>query len=1142
MTKFTKVLVANRGEIAIRVCRACTEMGIRTVAIYSKEDRLSLHRYKADEAYLVGAGKSPVEAYLDVEGIVEVAQRAECDAIHPGYGFLSESEELAQACERAGIAFIGPRPGHLGLFGDKVRAREAALAAQIPVVPGTQGPVDLDGARDFIATSGYPVILKAVSGGGGRGMRVVRNESELVEAYARASSEAQASFGSAGVYVEKYLEAPKHIEVQILGDSHGNLVHLYERDCSIQRRHQKVVEITPALIDQQLREEVCEAAVKLMKHVNYQSAGTVEFLLTPSGEFYFIEVNPRIQVEHTVTELVTGVDLVQSQIRIAEGQPLSSPDIGITSQDSVSIRGYAIQCRVTTEDPENGFLPDTGRITTYRSAAGFGVRLDTGNGFTGARVLTFYDSLLVKISTFALTFDMAAHKMFRALQEFRIRGVKTNIPFLSNVVRHPKFLEGKCDVTFIDSHQELFQFPQRLDRGTKLLSYIADVTVNGPEGKGSVPKPAVERPKTPVVPYGLNKPKGSRDMLQELGVEGFLSHIRNSERVWLTDTTFRDAHQSLLATRVRTQDLLSIAEATSHIGANLFSMEVWGGATFDASMRFLKEDPWERLHVLREAIPNILFQMLLRGANGVGYKNYPDNAVRAFTRQAAESGIDVFRIFDSLNWMPNMLAAIDEVRTVGKIAEAAICYTGDILNPNETKYDLNYYINLAMELEKQGAHVLAIKDMAGLLKPYAAVKLIEALRSHVGIPIHLHTHDTSGNAIATLLMASEAGVDVMDVAIGSLSGNTSQPNWNSLAAALQQSPRQVPDNLQDLQKLSDYWEVVRTYYSKFEVGLKAATADVYQHQMPGGQYSNLREQAIALGIGEKFEDVKKAYVQVNELLGNIVKVTPSSKMVGDFAIFMVQNSLTPEALMERADELDFPASVVDFFMGHMGQPYGGFPEQLQKSVLKGKKPLDGRPGALLPPVDFEVERTKFARKIHVEPTREQLLSYVMYPQVTEELFKHRAEFGDLTALDTLTFFYGMRPGEEISVPIEPGKTLIIKLLSISELQPDGKRTVFFELNGQPRHVEAIDRSAPSQGAKGRKVSGSPKEVGARMPGNVIAIKVKPGDRVKKGDLLMVTEAMKMEMQVQAPIDGVVQEVCRQPGDSVDPGDLLVVFD
>ncbi|MDQ0189112.1 pyruvate carboxylase [Alicyclobacillus cycloheptanicus] len=1139
MKQFSKILVANRGEIAIRICRACTELGIRTVAIYTEEDKLSLHRYKADEAYQIGEGKGPVEAYLDVDSIIEVALRTECDAIHPGYGFLSESEALARACERAGITFIGPRPEHLDMFGDKVSARKVAMEAQIPVVPGSDGPVNLNQAREFAARIGYPVILKAVSGGGGRGMRVVHHEAELAEAFNRASSEAQASFGSAGVYVEKYIDSPKHIEVQILGDTHGNLVHLFERDCSIQRRHQKVVEIAPALIAPALREKICSTAVQLMKHAGYVNAGTVEFLLAKNGEFYFIEVNPRVQVEHTITELITGIDIVQAQIRVAEGYPLGSEEIGISTQDDVHMHGYAIQCRVTTEDPENGFLPDTGRIITYRSAAGFGIRLDTGNGFTGARVLPYYDSLLVKVSAFGLTFQKAANKMARALQEFRIRGVKTNIPFLSNVIHHPVFLSGQCDVSFIDNHEELFRFPKRLDRATKLLTYIADVTVNGPEGTGPELKPEWPAPKVPRVPLDAKRPTGSRDLLQQLGVDGFLQQVRDEKRLWLTDTTFRDAHQSLLATRVRTRDLLEIAEATSRIGGNLFSMEVWGGATFDASMRFLKEDPWERLASLREAIPNVLFQMLLRGANAVGYKNYPDNVVRAFVRQSAESGIDVFRIFDSLNWLPNMLTAIEEVRGCGKIAEAAICYTGDILDETRTKYDLNYYVQMAQELERAGAHILAIKDMAGLLKPYAAKKLVQVLRDHISIPIHLHTHDTSGNGIATLLSAAEAGVDIVDVAISSLSGSTSQPSWNSLAAALQFTDRAVPDDLQDLEVLADYWAAVRRYYQRFESGLNVPSTAVYQHEMPGGQYTNLREQAIALGIGDRFDEVVRSYRMVNHLLGDIVKVTPSSKMVGDFALFLVQNNLDEASLLERAEELDFPGSVVDYFMGNMGQPHGGFPEQLQKAVLKGRKPLAGRPGELLPPVDIAAEQAALEEKIGHKAAPEQVMSYLMYPQVTVDLLMHREQFGNLSPLDTPTFFYGMRSGEEIRVSIEEGKTLIIKLLSIGDLQQNGKRTVFFELNGQPREVEIVDRAAPKAADERRKTTGSPKEVGARMPGNVISVAVQPGDEVTKGSLLIVTEAMKMEMQIQAPMDGTVKDVFCRPGDRVEPGDLLV---
>ncbi|RIV23220.1 pyruvate carboxylase [Alicyclobacillaceae bacterium I2511] len=1142
MSRFHKILAANRGEVAIRICRACTELGIQTVAVYTKEDNLSLHRYKADEAYLIGSGMGPVQAYLDIETIIEVAQRSGCDAIHPGYGFLSESEDFAEACAVAGLAFIGPKPEHLAMFGDKVSARSVAIAAGIPVVPGTEGPVDLAGAREFSSRVGYPVMIKAVSGGGGRGMREVKCEADLVEAFTRATSEAQSSFGQASVYVEKYIESPKHIEVQILGDNQGNLVHLYERDCSIQRRHQKVVEMAPSQLPVDLREDICNTAVHLMQNVGYVNAGTVEFLLTPEGEFYFIEVNPRVQVEHTVTEMITGVDIVQAQIRIAEGEPLSSPDIGIPTQDAVQTRGYAIQCRVTTEDPQNGFLPDIGRILAYRSAVGFGIRLDAGNGYTGARILPYYDSLLVKITASGLRFTAAAAKMSRALEEFRIRGVKTNIPFLENVVRHPQFLEGDCDVNFIDTHPELFYFRQRRDRATKLLRYIGEVSINGLGGKGIQVKPRFQPAPIPHFSYGTKVPRGSRDLLKEMGTTEFLRFLHDSHRLWLTDTTFRDAHQSLLATRVRTKDLLAIAEATAHYGSNLFSMEMWGGATFDASMRFLREDPWDRLSALRAAIPNILFQMLLRGANAVGYKNYPDNVVQRFVRRAADNGIDIFRIFDSLNWLPNMQLALDEVRSAGKIAEAAICYTGDILNPSRSKYNLNYYVKLAQELERAGAQVLAIKDMAGLLKPYAATELVKALRNHVSLPIHLHTHDTSGNGMGTYLKAVEAGVNVVDVAISAMAGGTSQPSWNSLGAALERTDREIPDDLGNLQKLTDYWEVVRTYYKAFESGLTTSTADVYRFEMPGGQYSNLREQAQALGIGNQWEAVKEAYRQANNILGDIVKVTPSSKMVGDFALFMVQNQLTPETLRERINSLDFPASMVDYFMGLMGQPYGGFPDWLQQGVLKGRSPLSDRPGVSLPSVDFVGERVKLAERIGEQPREEDLLSYALYPQVTLDLFESEAQYSDLSVLDTPTYLYGLTPGEETTLSLEPGKTLIIKLLSIGGVHADGTRTVFFELNGQPREIEVLDKTTAGDRIVQRKASPTnPKEIGALMPGTVVSVTVKPGDSVCKGDFLVVTEAMKMEMQVQSTVDGVVQEVCCQPGDSVKPGDLLVVM-
>ncbi|MCY0896272.1 MAG: pyruvate carboxylase [Alicyclobacillaceae bacterium] len=1141
MHSFKKVLVANRSEIAIRICRACTELGIHTVAVYTEEDQLSLHRYKADEAYLIGQGKGPVEAYLDVDSLIRVALDTDCDAIHPGYGFLSESEDLARACVQSGLTFIGPKAHHLQMFGDKVAARQVATAAGVPVVPGTSHPVDLAEAEIFCRDIGYPVMLKAVSGGGGRGMRLVHNPEELTEAYARAASEAKSAFGSSDVYVEKYVENPKHIEVQILADQHGNLVHLYERDCSIQRRHQKVVEIAPARLSRDVSDAICNAAVQLMTHAQYQNAGTVEFLLQPDGTFYFIEVNPRIQVEHTITELITGIDLVQAQIRIAEGHPLNSPEIGISGQDSIQIRGAAIQCRVTTEDPLNGFLPDTGRIATYRSAAGFGIRLDTGNGYTGARVLPHYDSLLVKVSAFALTFEQAARKMFRALQEFRIRGVKTNIPFLANVVRHPVFLAGECSVHFIDSHAELFSFPLRQDRATKMLSYISEVTVNGPDGVGPEAKPDMDSAEIPSVQDRNDMTSGSRYEWQRLGTEAFLSSIQADGRLWLTDTTFRDAHQSLLATRVRTRDLLTIAPSTRDIGRNLFSMEVWGGATFDASMRFLKEDPWERLAALREAIPNILFQMLLRGANAVGYKNYPDNAVRAFTRQAAELGMDVFRIFDSLNWLPNMVVALDEVRQCGKIAEAAICYTGDILDTARTKYNLTYYVELAKELERAGAHLLAIKDMAGLLKPMAAVRLVHALKEAVSLPIHLHTHDTSGNGIATLLMAAEAGVDIVDVAISSVAGNTSQPSWNALVAALSGSTRGVLDSLEELQQLSNYWEGVRRYYHKYESGLITPSAEVYEHEMPGGQYTNLREQATALGLRSRFAEVKAAYRAVNRLLGDIVKVTPSSKMVGDFAIFMVQNGLDENNLMERAESLDFPASVVDFFEGKMGQPYGGFPNDLQQAVLRGRAPLTGRPGESLDSVDFAQEAKTLKEHIGRAPSECEVLSYVMYPQVTLDFLRHRGQFGDLSALDTLTFFYGMKPGEEIHVSIEQGKTLIVKLLSVGEMDASGYRTVFYELNGQPRDIRVLDRTVPESAKARLKVSGLPGEVGASMPGTVVSVLVQPGDVVERGQIVLITEAMKMEVQLGATKSGTVAELHCKAGDTVEPQDLLLTI-
>ncbi|MBO8170429.1 MAG: pyruvate carboxylase [Bacillaceae bacterium] len=1143
MRNIKKILVANRGEIATRIFRACTELGIRTVAIYSEEDSVALHRFKADEAYLVGEGKGPIEAYLDIENILEIARRNDVDAIHPGYGFLAENEEFARRCQEEGIIFIGPKPEHLSMFGDKVKARKAAINAGIPVIPGTEDPIDsLQDAALFAREHGYPIIIKAASGGGGRGMRIVRTHDELAEALERARSEAKSAFGDASVYLEKFVEDPKHIEVQIIADRHGNTVHLFERDCSVQRRHQKVVEVAPSVsLDESLRLEICEAALKLMKNVEYVNAGTVEFLVTPDNKFYFIEVNPRIQVEHTITELVTGIDLVQSQILIADGYNLHDKEINIPHQDNITTSGYAIQCRVTTEDPENSFMPDTGRLMAYRSAGGFGVRLDAGNAFPGATISPHYDSMLVKVSTWALTFEQAASKMVRTLKEFRIRGVKTNIPFLENVVQHPNFLSGAYTTSFIDSHPELLIFPKKRDRGTKLLTYIGHVTVNGFEGLSrNEKKPIFAKPRIPKTSVSESYPPGTKQILEQEGVDGLVRWIREQQKLLITDTTMRDAHQSLFATRVRTYDMKAIAEATGKLAPDLFSLELWGGATFDTSMRFLKECPWERLRILREQIPNILFQMLLRGSNAVGYTNYPDNVIKEFVKESAEAGIDVFRIFDSLNWIEGMRLAIEAVREQGKVAEATICYTGDILDPTREKYDLNYYVNLAKELEKAGSQILAIKDMAGLLKPYAAYKLIKALKNEISIPIHLHTHDTSGNGGAMLLKAAEAGVDIVDGALSSMSGLTSQPSLNALVTALEHHERATGLDIENLQKLSDYWEDVRHYYAGFESGMKASNAEIYKYEMPGGQYSNLEQQAKAVGLGDRFEEVKEMYRVVNQMFGDIVKVTPSSKVVGDMALFMVQNNLSEEDVYEKGMRLDFPDSVVQFFQGYLGQPYGGFPEKLQKVIVKDREVITRRPGELLPPVDFDEVEKDLKSKIDRILTSWDVLSYIMYPQVFLDKERHQEEYSDVSVLDTPTFFYGLRPGEEISVEIEKGKTLIVKLMSIGELQPDGTRTVYFELNGQPREVIIRDLSAKTTVQQRVKADrNNPGHIGASMPGKVLKVMVAAGDKVSKGEHLIVTEAMKMETTIQAPHDAVVKDILVKPGDTIETGDLLI---
>jgi pyruvate carboxylase len=1139
--RINKVLVANRGEIAIRVFRACTELDIRTVAIYSKEDTGSYHRYKADEAYLVGEGKKPIEAYLDIEGIIEIAKAHDVDAIHPGYGFLSENIQFAKRCREEGIIFIGPNEEHLDMFGDKVKARHQAQLAGIPVIPGSDGPVhSLEEVVRFAETHGYPIIIKAALGGGGRGMRIVRSKSEVKEAYERAKSEAKAAFGSDEVYVEKLIERPKHIEVQILGDYEGNIVHLYERDCSVQRRHQKVVEVAPCVsLSDELRQRICEAAVKLMKNVGYVNAGTVEFLVS-GNDFYFIEVNPRIQVEHTITEMITGIDIVQSQILIADGYSLHSKEVGIPKQEDIRINGYAIQSRVTTEDPLNNFMPDTGKIMAYRSGGGFGVRLDAGNGFQGAVITPYYDSLLVKLSTWALTFEQAARKMLRNLREFRIRGIKTNIPFLENVVQHPKFLSGEYDTSFIDTTPELFVFPRRKDRGTKMLTYIGTVTVNGFPGIGKKKKPVFDKPRIPKVSYAEPIPSGTKQILDEKGAEGLVQWIKEQDRVLLTDTTFRDAHQSLLATRVRTIDLVRIAEPTARLLPNLFSLEMWGGATFDVAYRFLKEDPWDRLLKLRERIPNILFQMLLRSANAVGYKNYPDNVIREFVEKSAQAGIDVFRIFDSLNWVKGMTVAIDAVRQTGKIAEAAVCYTGDILDPSRPKYNLDYYKTIAKELEQAGAHILAIKDMAGLLKPEAAYVLISALKETVDIPIHLHTHDTSGNGIYMYAKAIEAGVDIVDVAVSSMAGLTSQPSANTLYYALEGTKRAPDMNIQGLEQLSRYWEDVRKFYQEFESGMNSPHTEVYMHEMPGGQYSNLQQQAKAVGLGDRWDEVKEMYRRVNDMFGDIVKVTPSSKVVGDMALYMVQNNLTEQDIFERGETLDFPDSVVEFFEGYLGQPHGGFPKELQRIILKGREPITVRPGELLEPVDFEKLREELYHVLDREVADFDVLAYALYPKVFLEYAETVKKYGDISVLDTPTFLYGMRLGEEIEVEIEKGKTLIVKLVSIGQPQADGTRVVYFELNGQPREVIIRDESIKSAVVERIKADRTnPNHIAATMPGTVVKVLVEKGEKVNKGDHLMITEAMKMETTVQAPFAGIIKDIYVKNGDAIQTGDLLI---
>ena len=1143
MKKIKTVLVANRGEIAIRIFRACNELGIRTVAIYSKEDMLSLHRNKADEAYLVGAGKGPVEAYLDIEDIMRIAREHEVDAIHPGYGFLSENSQLAKRCSEEGLLFIGPKLEHLIMFGDKINARKQAELADIPMIPGSNGTVNsLDEVKAFIEKHGYPIMIKAVNGGGGRGMRMVNNYAELEESYNRAKSEALKSFGSDEIYLEKYLQNPKHIEVQIIGDEHGNIVHLYERDCSIQRRHQKLVEIAPAFsLDPALRKEICDAAVKLMKNVNYVSAGTVEFLATPDNKFYFIEVNPRIQVEHTVTEMITGIDIVQTQIKIAEGYSIHSEEIGIPEQDKIYCHGHSIQCRITTEDPANNFMPDTGKLIAYRSGGGFGIRLDGGNAFTGSVITPYYDSLLVKATTWGLTHKIVISKMLRCLKEFRIRGVKTNIQFLENVLTHPQFVAGSYDTNFVDDNTDLFIFQKPLDRGTKLLAYIAETTVNGYANTGVQPKPEFGPLKLPKYMPG-EMPTGTKQILDSQGPEGLAKWLQEQKEVLFTDTTFRDAHQSLFATRLRTADMLRVIEPTAAKLPNLFSFECWGGATFDVAYRFLYESPWDRLAQFREKVPNILFQMLLRGANAVGYTSYPDNVVKEFIRLAAKNGIDVFRIFDSLNSLENMRLSIETVRNCNKVAEAALCYTGDILDPARDKYDLNYYVSMAKELEKAGANIIAIKDMAGLLKPEAAYRLVATLKDSVDLPIHLHTHEGSGNAIYTCGKAIDAGVDIVDVALSAMSSGTSQPSGNSLYYALAGNPRQPKLDIDAMNELSRYWETVRPYYKAADQTELFPNPEVYVHEMPGGQYTNLKQQSAALGLLDRWEEIKSMYHTVSMMFGDLIKVTPSSKIVGDMALFMVQNNLIEEDIYEKGDTLSFPNSVIEFFEGKIGVPYQNFPETLQKIILKGKTPVLGRPGDTLPPVDFSKVREELS-VLGAPTTDEAVSSYCLYPKVFSDWVRFTNEYGDVAVLDTPTFFFGLTPGEEVNVEIEPGKILVIRLVHIGKANDDGIRTVSFEMNGLPREIELKDKNVKATGISRKKADKSnPGEIAATLSGSVVKVFVEKGQRVSKGDPLVVTEAMKMETTIVSPLSGIVSQVHVVTASRIESGDCLLEID
>src|SRR4051812_39832624 len=1136
---FKNLLVANRSEIAIRVFRAATELGLRTVAIYAQEDRLSVHRFKADEAYLIGEGKGPVGAYLDIEGIVTLAKEKGVDLIHPGYGFLAENANFARACEKAGITFVGPRPELLDLMGDKVEARALAQKLKIPTLPGTKEPVeDRAEALKLAQDIGFPLIIKAAYGGGGRGMRVAHKAGEIANLLDEARNEAGRAFGNSAVFLEKYIPRAKHIEVQVLGDRYGQEVHLHERDCSVQRRHQKVVEIAPSVgLDDKVREDLCEASARLAREIGYDNAGTIEFLYDlDRKEWFFIEMNPRIQVEHTVTEVITGIDLVRSQILVAQGYPLFGPELDFPPQEQIPRSGYAVQARITTEDPENKFMPDYGKILTYRSAAGFGIRLDGGMGDAGSVITPFYDSLLVKVTASGRAFPMALQRMDRALREFRIRGVKTNIPFLENVISNPIFRAGQATTTLIDTSPELLTFKPRRDRATKLLNFLSDVIVNGnPQTKGYVQKSVLPVAAPPKIEHKDVPPRGTRQLLLEMGPAKFAQWTRRQTRLLVTDTTFRDAHQSLLATRVRSYDMLAIADAVARLTPQFFSLEMWGGATFDTAMRFLREDPWLRLRLLRERIPNICFQMLFRGSNAVGYSNYPDNVVAGFVKHAAQQGIDIFRIFDSLNYIPNLKVAMEAVQETHAVCEAAICYTGDILDPKRAKYSLKYYVKLAKELEQMGAHFLAIKDMAGLCRPYAAYTLVKALKEEIGIPIHFHTHDSSGVASASVMEANDAQVDVVDLALAAMSGSTSQPNLNSVVAALQNSPRDTGLDLLALNEFSDYWEQVRPAYEPFDTAPKSGSAEVYLHEMPGGQYTNLKEQAASMGLGNRWPEIARTYAEVNQLFGDIVKVTPSSKVVGDMTMFLVTRGIKPaDVLNLEPGATPFPESVIDMLSGGLGKPLGGWPKKLQRIVLGDRKPLKGRPGASMPPLNFKKTRDELGGKLKREITDDDLYSHLMYPDVHAEFAKFTRDFGDVSVLPTPAFFYGLKPGEEISVSIEEGKTLFIKLINIGSPDKDGYRIITFELNGMAREASVLDRSIQTKPKTRVKADlADPLHLGAPIPGIITSPAVGVGTKVSKGDKLLTMEAMKMQTTLYSNADGVIDEIKVQVGDSVE---------